>query len=130
MTTTGTVTGVSNPDHPVAIASPQGRANTEGMAEQTVRQVIEALTEAASSLPQGLDSVIELGICDGHDLQLIDEMDVDFRLYVRSLEQPLVPERGTVLIRGHWHRGESPGGIQRGVASDVDEELRRLTGDS
>lgn len=35
------------------------------MAEQTVRQVIEALTEAPSS--QGLDSVIELDVCAGHD---------------------------------------------------------------
>ena len=97
------------------------------MAEATVRELIEELTRAASSLPQGLDAVFELGICDGHDLQLINEIDIDFRVFFRTTTDPPVAERGTVLIRGHWHRGESPGELQHGVTSDVDDELREMT---
>ena len=54
--------------------------------------------------------------------------DADFRVEVRE-DGTVVPGGWAVLIRGHWHRGESPGEIRRGVESDLNEELRRLTGE-
>lgn len=31
----------------------------------TVRELIEALAEAAGDLPEGLDTAVQIGVCDG-----------------------------------------------------------------
>jgi hypothetical protein len=97
------------------------------MAEETVRGLIEALTEAAAGTLNGLDSPVDLGICDGKDLQYIDEIDVSNWTLVNRESGTPAPGSGRVLIRGHWHPDKAPGELRHGLASDVDEELRELT---
>jgi hypothetical protein len=96
------------------------------MAEETVRGLIEALTEAAAGTLNGLDSPIDLGICNGQDLQYIDEIDVSSLTLVNRQTGTPAPGSGRVLIRGHWHPDKAPGELRHGIASDADEEWRRL----
>ena len=70
----------------------------------TVRQFISWLTEAAEDLPEGLDSEIDLTICDRRGKQFIDHVEVEpWRMYSAETGQE-VPEgpRGVYIV-GHWH---------------------------
>ena len=96
---------------------------TGAVDQESVREFIQRLTDAADNLPGGLDSPVELAVCDGKDLQFIDRVDVSV--------WTTVPENGPlqsyVLIRPHDHDGSSRGPRRRGAAADADEELRWLT---
>lgn len=115
------------------LASPPLRANTLDVASEqeeraTVRAFISSLMEAAEQLPDGLDSPIDLAICDGHNLQFIDQAEVTWqRQYDTTSGQFVRGKEMCVLIKGHWHQEESPGRLLRGVVSGIDEELRKLT---
>jgi hypothetical protein len=98
--------------------------NTWAVDQESVREFIQRLTDAAGNLPSGLDSPVELAICDGRDLQFIDRVDVG----VWTTVPETGPLQSYVLIRPHDHRGENPGPRTRGAAAHADEELRRLTG--
>jgi hypothetical protein len=98
------------------------------VADVTAREFIAAVTEIAEQLPDGLDSAIELAICDGSAQQFIDSVEVLYQAYVRTDDSADPDRRPQVVIVGHWHPGESPGRVQRGIAADADEELRKLTG--
>jgi len=100
-------------------------ANTGGVEGQSVREFIERLSAAAADSPGGLDGPVELAICDGRDLQFIDRVDVG----VWSTVNENARLRAYVLIRAHYHPGDTPGRGTRGAAADADDELRRLTGD-
>jgi hypothetical protein len=97
--------------------------NTGAVEQESVREFIQRLTDAAGDLPGGLDSPVELAICDGRDLQFIDRVDVSV--------WTTVPENGPlqsyVLVRPHDHDGGSGGRRMRGAAAHADEELRWLT---
>jgi len=90
---------------------------------ESVREFIERLTKAADSLPAGLDSPVELAICDGRDLQFIDRVDVS----VWTTVPETGPLQSYVLIRPHDHPGDRRGSRIRGAAAHADEELRWLT---
>jgi hypothetical protein len=96
---------------------------TGAVDQESVREFIQRLTDAADHLPGGLDSPVELAICDGRDLQFVDRVDVSV--------WTTVPENGPlqsyVLIRPHDHDGGSRGRRTRGAAAHADEELRWLT---
>ena len=95
-----------------------------------MREFIEWLTEAAENLPEGLDSALDLTICDRRGKQFIDHVEVEpWRAYSieTGRENPDGP-RGVYII-GHWHPDESPGKYLRAMTADVDDELRDLTGD-
>jgi hypothetical protein len=98
-------------------------ANTGAVERESVREFIQRLTNAAGDLPDGLDSTVELAICDGRDLQFISRVDVSV--------WTTVPENGPlqsyVLIRPHDHPGESRSPRTQGAAAHADEELRWLT---
>ena len=96
----------------------------------TIRIFIELLARAAGNLPEGLDSAIELAICDGTSKQFIDHVEADHWYTVNQETGRVVTdgERGVYII-GHWHPGEGPGKVYRGIAADVDEELRKLSGE-
>ena len=98
-------------------------AKTGAVERESVREFIQRLTSAADGLPDGLDSTVELAICDGRDLQFINRVDVSIWSTVAE-EGPL---HSYVLIRPHDHPGESPGPRTRGAAAHADEELRWLT---
>ena len=97
--------------------------NTGAVGQESVREFIQRLTDAAGNLPDGVDSPVELAICDGRDLQFITRVDVSV--------WTTVPESGPlqsyVLIRPHDHPGDGPGLRTRGAAANADEELRWLT---
>ena len=48
----------------------------EPRAVTTIRDVVDGLTELAAMLPEGLETRVELGVCDGEDLQLIENVDL------------------------------------------------------
>jgi len=92
----------------------------------TVQDFVGLLMEASEQVG-GLTAPIELAICDGHDQQFIENVQVTWQHAVDEEGKVVIPSRDMfVLILGHWHRGESPGRIQHGVATDVDEELREM----
>ena len=99
----------------------------------TVRDLIRILTEEASAMPSGLDSRLELGICDRAHLQFIDSIDVQHYRTVRKAD--LQTGVDFVIIRGHWHPGESPGAIWTAASEDEswggdwDQGLRDLGGE-
>ena len=104
---------------PAAVPS----VNTGAVGQESVREFIQRLTDAAGNLPDGVDSPVELAICDGRDLQFIRRVDVGV--------WTTVPESGPlqsyVLIRPHAHPGDNSGIQIRGAAAHADEELRWLT---
>lgn len=105
------------------LASGGARCQHWGVGTESVREFIQRLTDAAGNLPDGVDSVVELAVCDGSNLQFITRVDVSV--------WTTVPENGPpqsyVLIRPHDHPGDSPGPRTRGAAAHADEELRWLT---
>jgi hypothetical protein len=98
-------------------------ANTEAVDRESVREFIQRLADAAGNLSDGLDSAVELAICDGRDLQFIDRVDVS----VWTTVPDSGPLQSYVLIRPHDHPGDSPGPRTRGAAAHADEELLWLT---
>jgi hypothetical protein len=96
----------------------------ESRAVTTIRDLVDGLIELAGMLPQGFKTRVELGVCDGEDLQLIENIDLD-----RWASMP--PERlqmaeWFVLLRGHLHPGERAGELLHRAASHVDQDLREL----
>ena len=91
--------------------------------QESVREFIQRLTKAAGDLPDGLDSAVELAICDGRDLQFLDRVDVS----VWTTVPESGPLRSYVLIRPHDHPDDTHGRRTRGAAAHADEELRWLT---
>ena len=49
---------------------------SEPHAVTTIRDLIDGLTELAGMLPEGFETRVELGVCDGEDLQLIEKVDL------------------------------------------------------
>jgi hypothetical protein len=76
-------------------------------------------------LPEGVETHVELGVCNGNDLQLIEKVDLGHWALMPP-EGPLIAGR-FVLLRGHVHPGERAGELLRGAANDLDQELRELT---
>jgi hypothetical protein len=97
--------------------------NTGAVGTESVREFIQRLTDAAGNLPGGVDSAVELAICDGSNLQFITRVDVS----VWTTVPEDGPPQSYVLIRPHDHPGEAPGPRTRGAAAHADEELRWLT---
>jgi hypothetical protein len=98
------------------------------MEDITVRALIERLTELATGLPDGLDSPVDLAICDSESLLILSTVDVDVLSEVQE-DPPGEVTRQSVMIRVHHHPGDDPGEVYRGVVADVDEEFRKLTED-
>jgi hypothetical protein len=94
----------------------------------TVRALIERLTELAAGLPDGLDSAVDLAICDGESLLILSTVDVDVPSEVQE-DPPGEVGRQSVMIRGNHYPGGDPGEVYRGLVVDADEELRKLTED-
>jgi hypothetical protein len=63
-----------------------------------------------------METPIEFGICNGEDVQMIDDVDLD---QWTRVETDGTPVRQFALLRGHIHPGEKTGDRLRGVAADV-----------
>lgn len=94
------------------------------MTNATIRDLIGGLTELAAMLPEGLDTPVQIGICNAEDLQLIEKVDLDQWTYRHD---DSTPDTTFVLLRGHAHPWEVAGQVLHGAASD--DELRKLMGD-
>ncbi len=93
----------------------------------TVREFIETLTEKAANLPEGMESTIELAICNQFQQQFIDDVEVDSWVTADSAgESPPDKPRGMIII-GHWHPDERSGLIRNIVTSGLPGEHRKLT---
>jgi hypothetical protein len=77
--------------------------------QTTVRTVLNALLEIAAGLPLGLDTQMEFGVCDGLNLQLLNNADL---ISYHKKAAAGGAEAGTlsVLLRAH-HHGKAPGEI-------------------
>ena len=77
---------------------------SEPYAVTTIRDLMDGLTELAGMLPEGYETHVELGVCDGEDLQLIENVDLGHW----ALTPPEGPQIASwfVLLRGHVHPGE------------------------
>ena len=100
----------------------------EPHAVTTIHDLVDGLTELAGMLPEGFETRVELGVCDGEDLQLIENVDLGHWALMPP-EQPQAAE-WFVLLRGHVHPGERAGELLRGAASHVDLELREFSDDN
>jgi hypothetical protein len=95
----------------------------------TLRGVLNMLMAVAAELPLGLDSRVEFGVCDGENLQRIDQVDVDIYTNIQTASGEEAGEP-FVILRAQSHPGQTAGRPLRGVASNADDELRKLTGDN
>lgn len=100
----------------------------EPHAVNTIHDLVDGLTELAGMLPEGFETRVELGVYDGEDLQLIENVDLGHWALMPP-ERPQAAE-WFVLLRGHVHPGERAGELLRGAASHVDLELREFSDDN
>lgn len=92
----------------------------------TIRDLLNGLSELAAALPDGLDTPIEAGVCNGENLHLLDNVDVDH--WERHADGPASSPEVFVLLRGHLHPNENrPERVLRGVAAGLDDELRQIS---
>lgn len=89
----------------------------------SIRKLIESLTSVATELPEGLDGSVEYAICDGKDLRIIENVDLDS--YSQVAEGGAVVYRFAV-IRGHLH-GPDDGRTLPGISGQVEDDLRKIT---
>lgn len=101
-------------------------SDDESKAQETIRGVVERLLLLADRLPTGMDTRVEFGICDGKNLQLIDNVEVDHFVIAKADGQAVDV---FVAFKAHQHPGEPPGKLLPGVTADVDDELRKLAGE-
>lgn len=88
----------------------------------TIREAIDRLVAVADSLPRGLDSDLEVVMCDGTDIVSAPLAEIDTLVELTESGQP---KRAWGIVKGHSHADGAM--TARGVAQDLDEELRRLT---
>lgn len=93
----------------------------------TVREFVDRLVEKANALPAGLESEIELAICDGSTMTLVERVDVGKWANVDQADG--TQTRTFIVVRGHLHPDDEPA-TMRAATADVDDELRRLVDDN
>lgn len=72
-----------------------------GKTTWTVRELVDGLRFLASDLPDGIDTQIRIGVCDGDDLQTFKHLDVSECTFVR-VESPETTR--FILLRAHDHK--------------------------
>jgi hypothetical protein len=88
--------------------------------QTTVRTVLNALLEIAAGLPLGLDSRVEFGVCDGLNMQLLDNADlISYRK--KAPDGSEEADTLSVLLRAH-HHGNAPGELMDGTAACGEED--------
>src|ERR1700730_12863161 len=95
----------------------------------TIREVLEQLGALASDLPLGLDSPVVVAMCDGRDMEISRELEIDTLIEVDLAGKV---RDAVAMLRGHPHfdKAEGRGTHFPGVAADADEALRRWTEES
>src|SRR5436305_12217561 len=78
-------------------------------AARHIREVINKLQEVAAQLPDGLDSEVEIHICNGHDAAGLRTTSIEINWVSVLKGGTLLPERSVAQIQGHPHRDEGSG---------------------
>ncbi|TCP54254.1 hypothetical protein EV191_103298 [Tamaricihabitans halophyticus] len=86
-------------------------------------EVIAALQAKANELPTGMDTRVEVCMCNGSDVQLTSEIVVDHMAELATDGELLDL---FAIVQGHPHRDENARTL-RGAAEDADEQLRNWT---
>lgn len=91
-----------------------------------IREVIEKLQEIAEDLPDGLDSEVEIHICNGHDAPGLRTISVEVNPVWTMDQKTLTPKRSFASIQGHPHRDGS--GVQTTpIMSEIDDVVEKWT---
>lgn len=109
--------GPSHQPHDVGQASMQG-ATVE--AAVNIREVIEKLQEVAADLPDGLDSEVEVHICNGHDNPGLRTTSVEVDPVWLVDGETYAPKQGRAQICGHPHR-DAGSGRTTPLTSQIDD---------
>ena len=89
-----------------------------------IREVIEKLQEVAANLPNGLDSEVEIHICNGHDAPGLRTASVEVDTAWLVNEKTYDPKEGFAQISGHPHRDEGSGQVMP-VTSQIDDLVEK-----
>lgn len=74
-----------------------------------IREVIEKLQEVATNLPNGLDTEVEIHVCNGHDAPGLRTTSVEVNA-VWMIDEEMRPTKAAFAqIQGHPHRDEGSG---------------------
>lgn len=74
-----------------------------------IREVIEKLQEVATNLPNGLDTEVEIQICNGHDAPGLRTTSVEVNAVWMIDKEMRTPKEAFAQIQGHPHRDEGSG---------------------
>ena len=92
-----------------------------------IREVIEKLHEGAAQLPDGLNSEVQVHICNGNDPGLMTpSIEVD-TMWTHN-EQTLALSGGFAIVQGHPHRGEDDS-TTRPVTAEIDARVEKWAAD-
>jgi hypothetical protein len=74
-----------------------------------IREVIEKLRQVAADLPDGLDSEVEIHICNGHDASGLRTASLEVNAIWVMDEKMRTTKQGLAQVQGHPHRDEGSG---------------------
>jgi hypothetical protein len=74
-----------------------------------IREVIEKLQEVAGDLPDGLDSEVEIHICNGHNNPGLRTTSVEVDAVWIMDDKMCIQKQALASIQGHPHRDEGSG---------------------
>ncbi len=88
-----------------------------------IREVIEKLQEVAAQLPGGLESEVQVHICNGNDPGLMTpSIEVD-TMWIQN-ERTLALSGGFAIVQGHPHRDEGDS-TTRPATSEIDDLVEK-----
>lgn len=85
-----------------------------------IREVIEKLQEVAATLPNGLDTEVEIHICNGHDVPGLRTTSVEVNAAWIVDEQMRTTNEAFAQIQGHPYRDEG-GGEAMPITAQIDD---------
>lgn len=92
-----------------------------------IREVIEKLHEVATQLPDGLDSEVQVHLCNGHDPGVMTpSIEVD-TMWIQSAET-LAVSSGFAIVQGHPHR-DGGGSTTRPVTAEIEDLVEKWAAD-
>jgi hypothetical protein len=85
-----------------------------------IREVIDKLQEVATNLPDGLDSEVEIQICNGHDHPWLTTTSLEVNVVWRIDEKTRTTKQALAQIQGYPHRDEGSGDIMA-MTAQIDD---------
>jgi hypothetical protein len=92
-----------------------------------IREVIEKLQEMAARLPDGLDSEVQVHICNGPEPGLMTP-SIEVDTMWRQSAETLTVSGGFAIIQGHPHRDEGDS-MTRPAIAEIDDLVQKWAAD-